>query len=238
MGQLTLVRHGQASLFGSDYDHLSALGRVQAQKLGEHWSARDVRFDAVYTGPASRQRDTATMVAKVMAERGRPWPEIVVLPELDEHDAFGLITKAVPRLGDDPEVARLGREVAAGGGDAKARSRAFQRLFEAVMARWLEGAVDVDVETWPDFRARVHRGLTRIVEAAPKGYRVAAFTSVGPIAVSLMAALQTSALASFRTAWRIRNASITRFAFGRGMLTLDAFNLLEHLPDADLRTFR
>ena len=35
MGNLTLVRHGQASFFGADYDQLSAAGISQSRALGD-----------------------------------------------------------------------------------------------------------------------------------------------------------------------------------------------------------
>ena len=48
-----------------------------------------------------------------------------------------------------------------------------------------------------------------------------------------------SVAASFRTAWRIRNASLTTFVFdGKGRVTLDGFNALPHLPDPSTWTFR
>ena len=58
MGQLYLVRHGQASLGADDYDQLSPLGARQAQRLGEHWRAQGLRFDAVFTGTLKRHRQT------------------------------------------------------------------------------------------------------------------------------------------------------------------------------------
>ena len=50
MGQLYLVRHGQASLGAADYDQLSSLGERQSQRLGEHWRSQGLHFDAVITG--------------------------------------------------------------------------------------------------------------------------------------------------------------------------------------------
>jgi len=37
MGQLLLVRHGQASFGADDYDQLSAMGQKQSIRLGEYW---------------------------------------------------------------------------------------------------------------------------------------------------------------------------------------------------------
>jgi len=39
MGQLFLVRHGQASAFEENYDRLSSLGERQALLLGQLWLA-------------------------------------------------------------------------------------------------------------------------------------------------------------------------------------------------------
>ncbi|MFM8823411.1 MAG: histidine phosphatase family protein, partial [Limnohabitans sp.] len=37
MGQLTWVRHGQASFGAEDYDQLSDLGKRQSIRLGQCW---------------------------------------------------------------------------------------------------------------------------------------------------------------------------------------------------------
>jgi broad specificity phosphatase PhoE len=50
MGNLYLVRHGQASFGAADYDNLSELGHRQSVRLGEYFASRQVHFDAVMTG--------------------------------------------------------------------------------------------------------------------------------------------------------------------------------------------
>jgi broad specificity phosphatase PhoE len=238
MGQLLVVRHGQASLLTSDYDRLSEVGRQQASRLGEHWAGSGVVADVVFCGPAKRHRDTAALVAEAMQACGVPWPEVQVVPEIDEHDAFTMVAKAVPRLREDPEVAAL-QEAVARAQAREDRSKAFQKLFEIVMARWLTGELELeDVERWPEFRERVERGVRRMIEVRASGQRVVAFTSVGPTAVMLRSALETTDRRSFETAWRLRNASVTSFAFGKGRFTLDSFNALPHLPDPTDWTFR
>jgi broad specificity phosphatase PhoE len=237
MGQLVVVRHGQASLMKADYDELSERGRAQATALGTHLAAQGWGFDVVYAGPARRHRDTAALAGEAVRAASRPWPETVVLPELDEHDAFGLIQAAVAALGHEPEIT-AGQQALLAARSPVERSRGFQRLFEAVMARWMQGSFEPPgVETWPQFRARVLVGLEIILQA-DRG-RAMAFSSVGPLAVLLQRALGTDDAASFRTAWRLRNASLTAFAFdGAGRFTLDAFNALPHLPNSSTWTFR
>ena len=50
MGELVLVRHGQASFGAEDYDKLSPLGHQQSKWLGEYFKAHDLQFDAVWRG--------------------------------------------------------------------------------------------------------------------------------------------------------------------------------------------
>lgn len=249
MGQLVVVRHGQASLSkafsgsgsgsspSTGYDELSEPGCAQAQALGAYLATYGPELDVVYSGPARRQRDTAALAGEVVRGQGGTWPESTLLPELDEHDAFGMLRAAVSEIGHEPELA-AGHAALLSATTHAERSRSFQRLFEAVMHRWLEGRFAPEgVESWPQFRARVLAGLERILAAAPA--RAAAFTSVGPIAVLLQRALGTDDAQSFRTAWRIRNASLTTFVFdGKGRVTLDGFNALPHLPDPSTWTFR
>lgn len=221
----------------AEYDELSEHGRMQAQALGAHLATHGPGFDAVYTGPAKRQRDTAALAGEVVRARGGAWPEAIELPELDEHDAFGLLRRAAADLAHEPEIA-AGQAALLSATTHAERSRSFQRLFELVMHRWLDGRFAPEgVESWPRFRARVLAGLERITADAPP--RAVAFTSVGPLAVLLQRALGTDDAASFRTAWRIRNASLTTFVLDRkGRVTLDAFNALPHLPDPSTWTFR
>lgn len=238
MGQLVVVRHGQASLFAADYDELSPTGREQARSLGVHLRAAMPAVDRVFTGPARRQRDTATLAAEGVASADARWPAAELVPELGEHDAFGLIRGALAQDPDDPELAPLvaGTHESL---DPRARSAGFQRLFEAVMQRWLTGALAVaGIESWAEFADRVERGIDRMIAHDGSGARMIAFTSVGPIAVMLRRALGTSDLRSFVTAWRIRNASLTTFVIRGREFTLDGFNALPHQPDPRSWTFR
>ena len=58
MGNLYVVRHGQASFGADDYDQLSALGQKQSVRLGEYWRERGMTFEAVITGSLKRHRQT------------------------------------------------------------------------------------------------------------------------------------------------------------------------------------
>src|ERR1700760_942023 len=59
MGQILLVRHGQASLDAEDYDVLSETGWEQSRVLGDSLASRGIRLDAVVRGQMRRHRETA-----------------------------------------------------------------------------------------------------------------------------------------------------------------------------------
>ena len=147
---------------------------------------------------------------------------------------------SVGSLSDDAEVVALRREMLEAH-SREERSERFQRLFEAVMIRWLRGDFEPQgVETWTQFRARVLSCLEAITsgpEATERSLLVV--SSEGPLAVMLQRALELDDEASFRLAWRVRNSSLSNFLFDeRGRLALDSFNALPHIPDRSAWTFR
>ena len=59
MGQLLLVRHGQASWGNEDYDVLSPLGWEQSRMLGTALGERGLSPEVVVQGGMRRHRETA-----------------------------------------------------------------------------------------------------------------------------------------------------------------------------------
>ena len=124
---------------------------MQARKLAEFWIRNATHFDEVYTGSLDRQRRTAELVAEAFIAHGLAWPEAQVIPELNEYDAESIVKQFAPQLAAleyTPD-----------------RNRRFQKIFEAVMNRWITGELDSnEVESWRTFRDRVQRGLRRITQ--------------------------------------------------------------------------
>lgn len=238
MGTLTLVRHGQASLFSADYDRLSALGERQARLLGEFWAARDVGFDEAITGPRKRQRDTARIVAEAYADAGKPFPEVRELADFDEMHAEELLRTTLPSLIEQHASLRaMMTELSETSGQEQLRG--FQRVFEAVMRMWIEGRIHApDIESWQAFCARVAAGIGNLRDLDRKGRRVVAFTSGGTISAAMRAALELSDRKMLDLSGVIRNASITEIAVSRTRMTPTLFNALPHLPDPSLVTSR
>jgi broad specificity phosphatase PhoE len=239
MSSLALVRHGQASFFSDNYDQLSPLGEQQARLLGQYWLKRGTRFDEVFTGPRVRQIETAALAGEAFARAGLPWPEPVVLPELDEHQVDRLIKLALAQIVEaHPRVGPLHAAYTAAE-SPRDKHRTFQLMFEQVVMLWVEGQIEAPgVESWRAFHERVASGLRRITNAPGRGRSVAAFTSVGAVTVGLQVALDCGDRKAFDLGWRLRNCSITDFLFSRDRLTMEGFNAYPHLDEPQLWTYR
>jgi broad specificity phosphatase PhoE len=237
---LHLVRHGQASFFAANYDQLSPLGQLQAQRLGEFLANRGTRFDAVFTGPAVRQRTTTEIVLNTMTALGHPCPEPVILEGLNEHSGDKLLSKphAKAFFENRPELAGLERAFRESVEPDDVQKN-FQKLFEAVVLRWTSGDLVVPgVEMWQEFHNRARKAIESIIADPARGRTVLAVSSVGPISVAVQTALKTSIPVSLDLGWRLRNASVTTFLYSHGRVTLDSFNSIAHLANLEEITYR
>jgi broad specificity phosphatase PhoE len=231
MGELVLVRHGQASFFGADYDELSAIGREQARALGRHWAAHGVRFDTVYVGPRRRHRDTHDLVAGAFAERGLPWPEPQPLAALDEHDGVAVLKHALGR--PDAHGAAMAT-VDPGEAGRERVVREFFRRYREVMRDWASGALEVPgVESWREFRARSLRALDAMCVG---GGTAVAFTSGGLVSSAAGWLLGLDEERVIELSAVLRNTALSEVRYSGTRRTLVSFNALPHLPDPKAST--
>ncbi len=224
MATLLLIRHGQASYGEVDYDRLSIRGQEQARALGRYLAT--ARIDQLYTGPLVRQVGTAT----IAAEEAGNLPTPTTLQELAEYPAFDLLQHFMPKLvATDAKFAALTqtptRELA-------------NEAFHTILGRWARDEWDVEgVERVTAFRARVQRGLDRIVRDVRTGARIAVVTSAGPIGVAVGLTFGATEHHMIRTSIVIRNASISELRFRSRdfdwhpeRVALVGFNSTHHLP--------
>jgi broad specificity phosphatase PhoE len=239
MGRLYLVRHAQASFLSQNYDQLSTLGEKQARLLGEYWAHRNVVFDRVCSGPASRHRHTAQLVSEAYRKAGRDFPSPTIADEFDEFQGEAVLSESLPELlANNPEIRELHSALQSSGDDVGKRA-SFQRLFEAVISMWVSGRIrPPTVESWPDFCARVNRALSAFLVKSYKGECNAVFTSGGPISVAVERALHLSAEDTLRVAWMSRNCSFSEFLFSADRFMLSSFNAFPHLDDESLLSYR
>lgn len=223
----------------ADYDRLSELGHTQAQLLAQQLrqtAAQVGPFDAIVRGPARRHQTTATLLLEGLGAEGLRSGDIVHDPRLDEHDLSALIRAAASDPAPDPALEALLRDFG-GATDARAKSKALHRLTESLVAAWIAGEREADdLEPWPHFSARVRAALRELCER--RGVSLLVVTSVGPLAVMLEACLGLAPLRAFQTAWQARNSSVTEFIAGPRGITLNAFNLVAHLPEVSMHTHR
>jgi broad specificity phosphatase PhoE len=235
--RLYLVRHGQAGL-RHRYDTLSALGRLQARRLGESFVCRKLVFAEAYCGALERQRETAAEVCAAYREAGVAFPEIRTDPGWSEFDLDGVYREVAPALcAADPDFRRryeaLVREAE---DDRHAVHHTWSPCDTEIVNAWIEGRFETAVESWAAFTARVRRIRERIAEQP--GTAVAIFTSAVPIAI--WAAMSTNVPESgiMRFAAVMYNSAVTSFRLHGGDLLLFSFNTVPHLAEPEMLTFR
>ena len=210
MGQIIVVRHGQASWGAADYDVLSTRGEEQAETLGR--ALAHLAPDLVVHGSMLRQRRTAEIA---VAAAG--WDTTAQLDERwNEMDHLAVLAAQPKDFDGEPDRAQ------------------FQAWFEAATGRWTSGTYDDEyAESFPVFRERVAAGLADLAGAGT----AVVVTSGGPISAVVTDLLHGDLATYGRLAPVVINASLTTVASGRRGLTLVSFNEHRHLP-ADLLTYR
>jgi broad specificity phosphatase PhoE len=224
MSTLYMIRHAQASFGSPDYDRLSPRGRQQARVLGQYLVTAGIRFDACWSGTLRRQRQTAGEVRDLYRMGGVELPGSNETAAFDEYDAESVLRVLIPIINaEDPA---FGTDVR----NMMADSRAFQQVFGRVMTRWVSGRDRLTIPiSWPEFTQGVTGAVRKIARSSASGSHVAVFTSGGPIAAAVGDALGLSAKNTIALSWQLANASITRFKFSQGRVTLDTFNEYGHL---------
>ena len=106
MGNLYLVRHGQASFGEADYDNLSDLGRRQSLCLGTYFKLRRMGFDLVIMGRLRRHAQTWEAIAKGAGLSHTP----LVWAGLDEYDSEALVKAIHPEPLEKPATPELYRQ--------------------------------------------------------------------------------------------------------------------------------
>ncbi|HSW11499.1 MAG TPA: histidine phosphatase family protein [Solimonas sp.] len=235
MGQIFLVRHGQASFGAADYDNLSELGVEQSRILGRWFSQCGLSFDRVVLGGLRRHRQTAEACLAQMADVP-PAADWVVDPGLDEYDHVEVLDRVRSEL-----TGRAAAKEFAVVHQENPR-RAFQQMFEIAMDRWMSGKYDHEYrETWSAFRTRCTGSVQRLVDDAEPSRRAVVFTSGGPITTIVQELLGLSDARAATLNWTLANSSVTRLLHQPGLVTLSTLNSyahLEQLRDAKLITYR
>lgn len=213
MGTLYMVRHGQASFGADDYDQLSELGHRQSVRLGEWFASKGIRFDGLIAGTLRRHKQTLEGILQGMDRAG----EHLSWDGLNEYDADAVIATVHPGKLDKPTSPEMYRH--------------HFRLLRDGLACWMAG--DAQPEGMPSYERFVAgvAGALDHVRANHYGQNVLMVTSGGPISTAVGHVLGTSPEATIELNLRIRNTSVTEFAFTPKRQMLVMYNAIPHLDD-------
>lgn len=210
MGTLYLVRHGQASFGADDYDVLSPLGMQQAIRLGEYFKFKGLVFDAALTGTLQRQVSTHEGICKGMGSSldALQWPG---LNEYDSHAVIATVHEGKLEKPTTPE-----------------QYRHHFRLLKDGLTQWMNGVVSP--QGMPSYSEFV-RGVTSALDHVRQNCtgNVLLVSSGGPISTAVGHILGCPPEATIELNLRIRNASVTEFAFTPKRHMLVTYNALPQL---------
>jgi broad specificity phosphatase PhoE len=212
MGELLVVRHGQASFGADNYDELSDLGHKQSALAGA--ALRDAGWvpDRLITGNLTRQKQTLASMGFEAA------PEIHAgFNEYDFHDLLN-----VRFNGDVPDAVR---------GERKTHFRTLRET----LRDWQAGGVHGAQESWIDFANRVEAARSFAVNTDAK--KVLVISSGGAIGQLTAACLNAPTEQMIQLNLQVKNSSITRFIFSGDKFFLHEFNSTPHLASTERAAF-
>lgn len=212
MGELYLIRHGQANTGAKteeDYDRLSDLGHEQANLLGAWMRDHEAPFDQVLAGTMRRHRETAA---------GMGYTPERFDERLNEMEYFALIRDMEINHGVLPP----------------ATADDFPAHMTQTLAAWEKATINGS-ETFATFESRI---LTAVAEAAKPGKRVLCVTSGGVISMIMRGALGLSTDQMAHVLLPIYNSSLHRFRIRPEGTFLTAFNSIPHLDAPILANHR
>lgn len=228
MGQVLLVRHGQASWGTDDYDVLSPLGWEQGRILGAAMARRGVKPDRVVIGGMRRHRETCEALCD-----GAGWGAVAARSDhgWDEYDHLAMLDLVpAPFEGESPTRAE------------------FQAWFEMATNRWIGADQAVGgplastdyAETFAAFGDRVNRALRRVVLGMGRTDTVLVITSGGPVATVAASLLEPEGARP--SLWSqlnkvVVNTSVTKVVVGGRGTSVVSFNEHSHL-EGDGLTYR
>ena len=209
MGEIVLIRHGQASFGTDNYDRLSETGWQQARVLGDYFRERELQFDRLLSGAMVRHRQTLSGIVGADAE-----PE--VLPGLNEYDFHALVNGYLQQFPIEPPLNLMD-------------SRTFYRQLRITLAAWADGSLQTGLtESWTDFEARIRHSLD-LLRAQADAQRVLVVSSGGAISMLVRAVLGLTVDQMISMNLQMANTGITRMLFKGDKVRLQSWNGVPHL---------
>ena len=180
-------------------------------RLGEYFAAKGLRFDAALTGTLRRHVQT---FAGICQGAGTPM-EAMPWAGLNEYDSAAVIQAIHPAPLPRPDTPEAYRH--------------HFRLLRDGLTQWMNGVVSP--RGMPTYDAFV-QGVTSALDHVRRhhhGGNVLLVSSGGPISTAVGHVLGTSPETTIELNLRIRNSSVTEFAFTPKRHMLVTYNVLPHL---------
>ncbi|PLW70460.1 histidine phosphatase family protein [Pseudohalioglobus lutimaris] len=215
MATIYLIRHGQASFGAANYDQLSPLGQLQAQRTGQYLARAGVDLDAAYSGDLSRQRETCE---RVCAELGGGIPHTVDV-RFNEIRNDEQVKRLAPVVASkDPAIdALLQRGLSS--------SKDYQKVIEAVFNHWVShDCSEYGIQSWEEYSALASDALLEVMRSEGGGKTVGIFTSGGTIATIVAQVLGLNGAQTYRFYEPIFNCSVTQLFYSGTRVSLSYFN--------------
>jgi len=212
MGELYLVRHGQANSYAkteADYDKLSTLGHAQARLLGDWMRAHEAPFDHVIAGAMRRHLETA---------KGMGYVPDVTDARLNEMEYFALVRDMLTEHGMHPPSS----------------PEDFAVHLPRLLTAWEQATINGS-EPFSTFEDRI---MAAVAEATKPGRRVLCVTSGGVISMIMRRALGLNTDQMAHILLPIYNSSLHKFRIRPEGTFLTAFNLVPHLDPPHLADHR
>ena len=226
MPTIHLIRHGQASSGKEDYDQLTDLGFQQADRLGQVFKSRGIRFDSTIVGGMKRHRQTAESCLAHIEQN----PDITN-SEWNEYDHQDILRQLRPEF----LTAESTNEFIAGQSKPKL---VFEQCFNDAIDRWSSGEFDSDyTETWQNFTGRVFSAFDQAVAQAREGQDLAVFTSGGPISLVCQKLLGIDAKQIMRLNWTLLNCGVSKLVVTKNRVFIGSMNEHTHIEQQDLKRF-
>jgi len=226
MPTIYLVRHGQASFGQENYDQLSGLGEQQASHLGKDWKSRLSGFDAIGLGSMHRHKQTAQLCLNAM---GQDLDQMnpVYDSGWNEYDHQDILARLRPELANAQSTQAFIKEQAN-------PKQAFEKAFNDAVNRWISGEHDQEyVESWSNFKSRVHGALDELIETHQDKKQIAVFTSGGPISLLSQSLLGVPEQRLMHMNWTLVNCGVTKIVATGSRRFIASLSQHVHFEGAD-----
>jgi len=225
MKTVYLVRHGEASWQGDEYDVLTDRGVDQSRVVGQAFVERGIVPDLVVSGELKRHRQSAAAALEAagwsaaLAEDAR-WAEM---------DYIDIIKAVAPQYSSHAEL-----KVVAGEGPSG--NEEFAALFQGSLRSWIaqEG---VYTESFEQFCARVYDAFDHVLSQLDDDQTAVVFTSGGPIGAIANRALEGPADGWLKLLVSVNTGISTFLQMEDRTVILVSLNEHSHVQKAALVTY-